>query len=54
MLSNTFEKFSTSLKVVIIFFVIIIVWMLSGVFSGKESAAKVDKDNKHANYKIID
>lgn len=54
MLSNIFKKSSTSLKVVIMFFMIVVIWMLSGAFSGKESAAKVDKDNKHANYKIVD
>ena len=53
MLTSIFKKFSTSFKVVAIFVVIVIIWMLSGVFSEKKSAAKVDKDNKHANYKII-
>lgn len=52
-LSGTFKKFSTSLKLVVILFIMIVIWMLSGVFFNKKSVVKIDKDNKHINYKVI-
>ena len=51
--SIKFKNFSTSLKIVIIFCIIIVVWMLSGIISNNENSSK--KHTKHSNlsYKVV-
>ncbi len=54
MLGSKFKNFSTSLKATIIFFAVIVVWMLSGLFSEKKSEVNSVENHKNLNYKIID
>ena len=54
MLGSKFKKFSTSLKATIIFFAVIVVWMLSGLFSEKKSEVNSVENHKNLNYKIVD
>ena len=51
--SIKFKNFSTSLKVVIIFCVIIILWMLSGLIPSNKSSSKNHTKNTHLSYKVV-
>jgi multidrug efflux system membrane fusion protein len=53
-LGSKFKKFSTSLKAIILFFIVIVVWMLSGLFSEKKSEVNSVENHKNLNYKIVD
>ena len=45
-LGSKFKKFSTSLKAIILFFIVIVVWMLSGLFSEKKSEVNSVENHK--------
>ena len=48
-----FKNFSTSLKVVIIFCTLVVLWMLSGLISHNQNSYEIHKDNAALNYEIV-
>lgn len=49
-----FKNFSTSLKVVVIFCIIIVLWMLSGLISNHKNSSEIHKNHTALNYKIVE